>query len=311
MKILNFGSLNIDYVYNVEHFVQPGETMASEQLNKFCGGKGLNQSIALAKAGAEVYHAGLVGDDGRMLIDCMNKYGVNTSLIKQTKGPSGHAIIQVDKNKQNSIILHGGANYKVSEDYIDKVLSKFNKNDILLVQNEISNMEYLLKQAKAKEMKIVINPAPMDTRVKAYPMELISILIVNEVEGRMLSGCNEPVNILGNLEKQYPSALIVLTLGSKGVICRSNKTTYYHGAYKINAIDSTAAGDTFIGFFLSRYLLDKNMDEILRISSMAAGISISREGASPSIPHLKEVLTAELDTIEGFNNELKSANEKD
>ena len=130
MKVLNFGSLNLDYVYSVDHMVTPGETLASYGMSVFCGGKGLNQSIALAKAGVSVYHAGMVGEEGGALLEACKEGGVKTDFIKTIPGKSGHTIIQVDKEGQNCILLFGGANRSITKEYVDEVLSHFEKGEI-------------------------------------------------------------------------------------------------------------------------------------------------------------------------------------
>lgn len=162
MKILNFGSLNIDYVYTVGHFVQPGETVRSEKLEQFCGGKGLNQSIALARAGASVWHAGKVGVDGEMLVEALQKAGVDTAYVEQSTKRTGHAVIQVDASGQNCILLHSGANADLDETMIDRVLAHFGQGDILLVQNEQNNLPYVMEQAHAHGLLIACNPSPID-----------------------------------------------------------------------------------------------------------------------------------------------------
>ena len=124
MRVLNLGSLNIDYVYTVDHIILPGETEATGSRNTFLGGKGMNQSCALAKAGVEVYHGGLIGEDGKMFLDACKEYGVNDQFIRIVDGPSGHTVIQIDKNAQNSILLFGGANQRWTTEFIDEVLSQ-------------------------------------------------------------------------------------------------------------------------------------------------------------------------------------------
>ncbi|MBR2850985.1 MAG: ribokinase, partial [Anaerotignum sp.] len=154
MKVLNIGSLNLDYVYQVDHIVQPGETEASFDMNIFLGGKGINQSMALAKAGVKVYHGGMIGEDGQPFLDACKEYGVNADYIKMIEGKTGHAIIQLDKDAQNSILLYGGANQKLTEDFVDEVLSHFEKGDILLLQNEVNLLPYIVEQAYAKGMQV-------------------------------------------------------------------------------------------------------------------------------------------------------------
>ena len=139
MKVLNFGSLNIDYVYDVDNFVRKGETISSKALKVFCGGKGLNQWVALARGGAEVYQAGMIGKDGQFLLDLLKEVGVNIdNIVIRDDIRTGNAIIQRDKSGDNCIILFAGANRSITKDYVDKVLSGFKEGDYIVLQNEIS-----------------------------------------------------------------------------------------------------------------------------------------------------------------------------
>ena len=160
MRIINFGSLNLDYTYTVDHIVEPGETLDTVERKIFCGGKGLNQSIALARAGLEVHHAGMIGEDGEMLVDLCRKENIHTHYIWKVPGPSGHTIIQVDESGQNCILLYGGANRKFTKNYIDEVLADFSEEDIVLVQNEINLVDYVIEAASRKKMRIILNPSP-------------------------------------------------------------------------------------------------------------------------------------------------------
>ena len=148
MKILNLGSLNIDKTYSVKRFVQPKETIQALDYEEFCGGKGLNQSVALARAGAEVYHAGAVGGDGRILLDMLKEAGADTGYVETLDGASGHAVIQIDESGQNNIIICGGTNRKITREYISSVLEHFGKGDLILLQNEISNIDFAMEEAK-------------------------------------------------------------------------------------------------------------------------------------------------------------------
>ena len=165
MKIVNFGSCNIDYVYSLDHIVNVGETETTYKLETFAGGKGLNQSIALARAGAKVYHAGCIGEAGEMLREIMSDSGVDLSYIKNTTTKNGHAIIQVSAKGDNSIFIYPGSNAEVSKDYIDSVLEDFEKGDILLLQNEISNVNYIIEKAYEKQMQIILNPSPINEKI--------------------------------------------------------------------------------------------------------------------------------------------------
>ena len=289
MKILCFGSLNYDHVYQVDHFVKPKETMSSLSYNRGFGGKGLNQSIALAKAGSEIYHAGRVGTDGQDFIDYLNSYNVNTKyLIKDDTIATGHAIIEVCEG-QNCIILHGGANQAITIEQIDNTLNDFGKGDILLIQNEINNLPYLINKAKEKGLYIAFNTAPMDEKVFTYPLDKIDLFIVNEIEGAALAKVDSTdyeviIEGLKKLNKE-----IVMTVGEAGSYYINNNEVIHEEAVKVDAVDTTAAGDTFTGYFLAKRLEDVDVKTALKIASKAASITVQGEGAAKSIPSIEEV----------------------
>ena len=298
MKVLNFGSLNIDYVYQMEHFIRPGETAPCKSLTTGCGGKGLNQSIALAKAGTEVYHAGFYGQEGQFLLDKMKAVGVDTSLMRLGQGANGHAIIQVDENGQNCIILYGGTNRQITESYADEVLSHFAAGDVMVLQNEINNMPYIMKKAHERGLRIAFNAAPYGQEILSYPLETVTWLIVNEIEGAGLSGKMDFDEIAGTLAQKYPGMSIMLTMGKSGCLYKSADETVRLGACHVDAVDTTAAGDTFIGYFVRGVVQGLSMKDTLRQATVASAIAVTRPGAGDSVPALEEVLSSPLlDTI--------------
>ena len=292
MKILNFGSLNIDLVYSLDHIVKPGETISADSMNKFVGGKGLNQSIALANAGVSGYHAGCVGKDGSMLTDFMKSAGVDLSYINVVDEPTGQAIIQVDKSGENCIVLFAGANHALTAEYIDRVLSNFNKGDYIVLQNEINNLEYIINRAAEKGMKIFLNPAPFTENIRSIGLEKIYCLIVNEIEAEGLSGEKGTEGFKRFLSGSYPELRAVITLGKKGSVYLCGDSVLTQTAFPAKAVDTTAAGDTFVGFFIAEISRGKSPEEALKTASLASSITVSRQGAAPSIPKLSEVLDA-------------------
>lgn len=284
MAVLNFGSLNIDYVYEVDHLVKPGETLDSLSFSKHRGGKGLNQSIALARAGAQVYHAGKVGDGGSFLVDYLAEAGVDTGYVGEDAGPTGHAFIQVDRSGENSIILYGGANRTIEPRYISEVLGNFSASDALLLQNEISSMPQIMEQAAARGMEIFFNPAPMNDQVLSYPLDRVTWFIVNEIEGQMLSGADKPEDITGALLGRYPKARVVLTLGSRGARYAEGSTVLDVPAYPVQPVDTTAAGDTFIGYFIASLVGGGSLADSLDAACRAAALCVTLPGAAGSIP---------------------------
>jgi len=295
-KVLNFGSLNLDYVYEVNHFVQSGETISSTKRECFLGGKGLNQSISLARAGANVYHAGAVGGDGEALIQVLEKNGIDTTFVEIVDGPSGHAIIQREPDGKNCIFLFSGANRKITKEHIDEVIVEFTKEDYLVLQNEINDIDIIMRKAKEKGMKIVLNPSPVDEKIIKSPLHLVDVFILNEIEAKEFCKETTPESIVEALRCKFPQATVVLTLGERGVWYKGdrNTTVVHNGIYKVSVEDTTAAGDTFTGFFISCISAGNSIEEALELASKAAALSVSKKGAEPSIPTMAEVLNAQL-----------------
>ena len=293
MKILNFGSLNVDYVYSVDYFVRAGETLKVNSREVLPGGKGLNQSVALARAGAAVCHAGCIGADGEFLRELLNRNGVDTSLLRTIDGMQGHTVIQVDSKGENCILLYGGTNRRISEDQIDETLSHFGAGDWLVLQNEINNLPRIVDTAYAQGMKIVLNPSPYEDSLKDVDFGKLSWLLVNEVEACQCSGSDEPVMAWDVLHARYPNLSLLITLGGAGSIahCVSPEglDTVCQQAFKADAVDTTAAGDTFTGYFIGGLAEGQPLAECMRRASMASAISVTRMGAAVSIPGKDEV----------------------
>lgn len=292
MKIVNFGSLNIDKVYCVKDIVKPGETVTASSFDIFTGGKGLNQSIAVSRAGALCVHAGAVGPDGSFLEDYLSSSGVDTSSIMHVSASTGHAVIQVNRKGNNSIIVFGGANHELTKTYIDEVLLKCNKGDFVLLQNETNEISYIIEKAHEAGMKVIWNPSPFPENIEAYPCSYVDVFMVNEIEASQIAGLDIGVpfdTILDTLAIKFPNACIVMTLGKAGVSCYSEGKKFFHGIYDVDVVDTTAAGDAFCGYFLASICNGKSVEEGLELASAASSIAVSRKGAAPSIPIINEV----------------------
>lgn len=290
MKILNFGSLNIDLVYHVDHIVLPGETLSGGDVQHFAGGKGANQSAALSKAGADVYHAGKIGGDGQWLLEKLNRYGVNTEYVKIYEGSTGHAIIQITPEGQNSIILSGGGNRRIEEADIDETLSKFDKGDYLVLQNEINGTENIIRKAHARGLIICLNPAPFDRSILTWPLELVDVLIVNEHEAAGLAGLEGSFDeILNKLTADFPGQEILMTVGEQGSLFGKDQERFGAGVTSVSVVDTTAAGDTFMGYYLASRIKGITVKESMELASRASAITVSRPGAMDSIPYASEL----------------------
>jgi len=292
MKVINFGSLNIDKVYGVHDFVRPGETVVAQSLHLFAGGKGLNQSIAIARAGAECLHAGAIGCDGAFLEDLLRNAGVDVSHIMHTQSDTGHAIIQVTDKGENGIIVYAGANNLLDRNYVDSILSLGSKGDIVLLQNETSMTDYIISKSRTMGYYIVFNPSPFPVSPENLPLTSVDLFMVNEIEAALLAGVDQGTDfdkILSILVNRYQSRMIVMTVGAKGVLCAQGKKRWSEIAFPAEGVDTTAAGDTFCGYFLASLLKGFGMEKCLEYASLASAIAISRPGAAPSIPMFAEV----------------------
>ncbi len=292
-RILNFGSLNIDYVYVVDHIVREGETESSLDYQLFAGGKGLNQSIALARAGGQVFHAGKIGKEGLFLKETLEREGINSTYLSVDPGANGHAIIQRSRKGENAIVLYPGANHKITKEDVDTVLAGFEAGDVLVCQNEISSMEYLLDKAYRKGLNIAWNPSPVTSLVEQIDISHITWLVINEIEGRSITKKADPKEILQVLGNRYPKLFVVLTLGKDGAIYQGNGQQIWQESFSVPVVDTTAAGDTFFGYLMSQ-LAGKGQEEGhvkegLKLAAAAAALAVSKEGAVPSIPRVEEV----------------------
>ena len=291
-KILSFGSLNIDFVYSVDHFVQKGETLASDGLEIFSGGKGLNQSIALGRAGAEVFHAGAVGPDGQFLLELLEGAGVDTHLVRRLEAVrTGNAVIQRNPQGDNCILLYGGANQAISREQAEESLADFGEGDFIVLQNEISQMPAIMECAHARGMRIVLNPSPMNEKVFQMPLAFADYLILNEVEASQLLRISQfPGKEAAKLLKEkFPQSQIILTLGEAGSVYCGENTFICQPAYSVRAVDTTAAGDTFTGYFIAGISRGMGAEDALELASRAAAAAVTRPGAAPSIPSIEEV----------------------
>ncbi|MEK6793267.1 MAG: ribokinase [Spirochaetota bacterium] len=285
--ILNYGSINADHVYAVDHFVRPGETIASASLTTTLGGKGANQSIALARAGTTVAHAGSIGRDGEWLRNILAKESIDLRFLGTSECPSGHAVIQVSAKGENAIILFPGANFDNTPAAMDTALAA--ADGVVLLQNEVNDIPLLMQKAAAIERRIWFNAAPYTPAVRDYPLHLVDTLIVNETEAEGISGVSGPDAVIEGLLSRYEGLNVLLTLGADGAIYANRQGRTAVSAERVPVVDTTAAGDTFIGYFLAASESGASVSECLSRATIAAGISVGRKGASDSIPFKREV----------------------
>ena len=287
MKILNFGSLNIDTTYFVASHATGGKTVVARDVNKSFGGKGLNQSVALARAGAKVYHAGKIGADGTALRDYLAEAGADVSLLSVSEKPTGCAMIQVDERGENCIVVYGGANRDISKEDADKVLENFSAGDVLLMQNEISSAKYIAARAREKGMTVVLNPSPLDGL--EIGVSDVDMVILNETESEAIFGSADARDVEKYVSERAPALTVVLTLGARGACFIEKGSVIAVPAVKVKAVDTTGAGDTFTGYFLAEYFGGASPRAALETAAKAAAIAVTRKGAAVAIPKREEV----------------------
>lgn len=283
-RILNLGSLNLDRVFRVPHIVTPGQTLGSAGYQTYCGGKGLNQSVALARAGAEVWHVGRIGSDGVVLSDALRESGVVIEHVAVDEAlASGQAIIQVGDDGENAIVLDAGANRAISSDQLDAALDGVSAGDWFLTQNETNLVAEALSRAKARGLKTCLNPAPIDASITAIDLTLVDLLVVNQTEaaalGEALSRHDRPV--VHTLGKAGATWTVNPSAGTGPDVCVQ--------AEAVTAVDTTAAGDCFIGYLLAGLVAGLDPEAALGRANRAAAISVTRPGAMASIPHASEL----------------------
>ena len=289
--LLNIGSLNIDFVYTVSHFVRPGETLSSSSFTRGAGGKGLNQSIAAARAGAAVRHIGRIGMDGRFLGDLLFSEGVDIAEIQMSEGATGHAIIQVNQAGENAILFHPGANAEIDLGLVESAISEAKEDDLLLLQNETNGLDEILQIGRNKGLRMILNTAPITENLLQCDLSGLWMLICNETEGQALTGQSSPKQIIQSLRATYPETIILMTLGAEGCCCLGPNQDWDLPAQTVTPVDTTAAGDTFVGYLCAGLAHGQDLFKSAKIASQAAAITVTRTGAAASIPYAKELVS--------------------
>lgn len=224
-----------------------------------------------------------------MLRQTLESYGVDTAYLKETETLQGNAVIQVDRSGQNCILLYGGSNRRLTEAQISETIARFSPGDWLILQNETNLLPELVDAGFAKGMRVVLNPSPYNESITQVDLSKVSWLLVNEVEAKQCSGTDEPEKVWAYLHERYPSLSLLVTLGGDGSAAFTGTERVRQAAFPVKAVDTTAAGDTFTGYFIAGLMEKRPLAECLRRASMAAAVSVTRPGAAPSIPEKEEV----------------------
>ena len=295
MKLFVVGSINMDLVIRAPFMPENGMTIKGDLFMTNPGGKGANQAVAIKKLGGNAYMVGAVGKEfGDELINTLNSYGVNTEFVEKLDNvSSGIAVITVVDN-DNRIILSEGSNGLVSKELIDRALENANSGDYLITQLEIPTdiVLYSLKKGKEKGMVTVLNPAP----AKVLPEEIfnyVDYFTPNQTETefytKILPTTVENAIECAKILKDKGIKNIIITMGKDGSFAYSNEKTYTAPCFKVKAIDTTAAGDTFIGALCTALSEGKTLQESMIFGAKASSITVTRVGAQQSIPSRKEL----------------------
>lgn len=282
--IFNFGSINVDHVYRVAEMPSPGQTIAAASYQKLLGGKGINQSIAIARAGQAPVHIAAVGSDDDWTMAQITDFGIDTAHIARSGQPTGHAVIYVDDAGENQIIIYGGANQDLQQAQIENAFKTSSDGvNWVLLQNETNLLTDIVDQAKAAGFKVAYSAAPFDADIVAQLIGRVDLLAVNEIEAR------ETADLLGVAVSEIAVPEILITRGSSGAEFHSHGAVHHQPAFPVEVVDTTGAGDTFLGSFLAHHCAGAPVEQSLRYASAASALQVTRAGAAIAIPERGEV----------------------
>ena len=294
-NICVIGSLNMDLVVKVDTMPKGGQALIGSNFKEVPGGKGANQAVAMARLGGNVSMIGKVGNDGfgQTLLNALKADNVNTDYIGIEEGPTGVALITVDKNAENSIVVAPGANYKVAVEDLDYNIEAINNSDIVVVQLEtpLETIKYGLKKAKEAGKYTILNPAPAVV-LEDEIIKNVDLLTPNETELEILSGVE--LNTEDDIKRAAQIMIdkgvkeLIVTLGSKGSLYINKERSMFKSAYKVQAVDTTAAGDSYTGALSVAFANNKDVEEAMDFASKVGALSVMKEGAQSSIPTLIE-----------------------
>lgn len=284
MAIYNLGSINIDYFYKAPHLLQAGETLAASDFSQGLGGKGANQSVACARSGAQIFHIGHLHEKDKNWLSFLQSSGVDISHIKLGDVPTGHAIIIIDEaSGENQILLLAGANGAIDKSALEDSLAQATSSDWALCQNETNLGVEFLQMAHAKGLSICYSAAPFVKEAVLSVLDIVDLLVVNEIEAAEIE------KALSKPPVQWGLPHLIITKGGAGADYFGKEGQFHQPAHKVKAVDTTGAGDTYLGFLLGRLSLGDGMQKAMSIASKAASIQVTRYGTAEAIPSLSEL----------------------
>ncbi len=284
MTLYNLGSINTDYVYSLDHLPAPGETLRAHEFQIGLGGKGLNISVAMMRAGAPVSHIGAIGVGDTNVISMLTQQGVDLAAVDKIDGVTGHAVVYVDAQSENQIVIVGGANQAITETHIRNSLADAGPEDWLVLQNETNANELGLTVAREKGMKVALVAAPFDAQTLPDLILRVDLVSMNRSE------TEEFERAIGRSFREAAGPDFLLTYGSDGAEYVGSRGSARISAHTVDAVDTTGAGDTFFGSFLAKYALGLPLEEALSYANAAAALQVQRKGAAVAIPSHEEVV---------------------
>lgn len=280
-RIVCIGSINADYIYRLPHLPAPGETLSATSMTRMLGGKGANQSIAASLSGAQVAHVGAIGPSDDWLIKALATAGIETQFISNVDVPTGHAIINVDDAGENAIVLFPSANHAIPTGMIAEALAGYGPGDTCLLQNEVTVSAEAARQAKANGVSVIYSAAPFEAAAVEAVLPYADLLVMNEGEAAELA------RELGKSPEQMPCDVLV-TKGAEGAIYYG-ETLEVCPAFQVTPVDTTGAGDCYIGAFSARRSSGASIADALRWASAASGIQVTRPGTADAMPNKTEI----------------------
>lgn len=296
-QVYAIGSLNLDYVYRVPHFLRPGETLEAARRAVHWGGKGLNQTVAMLRSGLAVRHCGAVGADGTPLVDFLAAEGADTAhLAVRESEATGLTFIQVTPDGENAILYYPGTNHAVTEGLVDDFLASAREGDFLVLQNEVNGTARLIAEGKRRGLRVVFNPSPFSPELRALDLSGLYALVLNETEAAEWVGSDAAPEAAAEALAQKGVSVVILTLGAKGLVwCTRDGRSGSVPAFRVAAVDTTGAGDTLAGYAVGALEAFAETGTTaalvggLRTAAAAAALSVTKEGAVPSIPKRADV----------------------
>ena len=284
MAVWCFGSINIDHFHLLAHLPAPGETLATQAYRVELGGKGANQSVAAARAGAEVRHIGAVGADGAQVLAQLEEFGVGCDHIQRLDTATGHAVIMVDGAGENAILVHGGANRALALAPALAALETAELGDILLMQNETAHQPEIAEAAMGQGLEVIYSAAPFDIDALRAVLPFVNTLVVNDVEAAQMRAA------LGADLEELPVEALVVTRGAQGASWHARGTPDIHvPAFAVQPVDTTGAGDCFVGALAAALDAGAAPEAAMRFAAAAAAVQVTRAGTAGAMPARSEI----------------------